>query len=92
MSAYVAIRFEVTNPEAYGRYRELAGPSVKAHGGSIVTMGAMEYLEGSDTATNFGMLEFPSDEQAKAWFESSEYQLARDARAGAGDMSIAVIS
>ena len=37
MSTYVTIRFEVSDPEAYARYRELAGPSVKSHDGNIVT-------------------------------------------------------
>lgn len=91
MSTYVLIRYEVTNEEAYARYRALAGPSVKLHGGSLVTKGTQSDLEGGDHLDQTLLLAFPSAEAAGAWFRSPEYSATREARAGAGEMRISII-
>ncbi|MFT5354052.1 MAG: hypothetical protein ACI9KE_001252 [Polyangiales bacterium] len=93
MSTHVIVRHEVTNEEAYAQYRTLAGPSVKLHGGSLVTKGTThEHLEGGDHLDHFVVLAFPSPEAAGAWFRSPEYIAARNARAGAGEMTLTIIS
>lgn len=92
MSTYALIRFEVTNEEAYANYRSLAAPSVDLHGGSFVAKGPVTHnLEGGDHLTNFALISFPSAEAVTAWYHSAEYSAAREARAGAGEMSVAII-
>jgi uncharacterized protein (DUF1330 family) len=93
MSTYALVRYEVTDEEAYARYRQLAGPSVKLHGGSVVTKGAAhQNLEGGDHLNQVVLIAFPSPEATTAWFNSPEYVAARRARAGAGEMSITILN
>lgn len=92
MTTHVAVRYNVTDEAAYRRYRELAGPSVLAYGGIFVTKGRVErHLEEMDDSTNFALIEFPSIETAVTWYESDDYQRARQARKGAGKMAISII-
>lgn len=93
MSTYALVRHQVTNEEAYGRYRVLAGPSVKLHGGRLVTKGTVHTeLEGDSPLDHMVLLAFPSPEAASAWFHSPEYTSAREARDGAGEMRISIFS
>ena len=47
MSAYVIVDVNVQNPDGYGEYRKLSGPSVEQYGGRfIVRGGAVGVAEG----------------------------------------------
>jgi uncharacterized protein (DUF1330 family) len=75
MPAYVIVEIEVTNPEGYATYREQAPSIVAAYGGKyIVRGGALDVLEGDWQPKRLVILEFPSVEQAKAWWSSEEYR------------------
>jgi uncharacterized protein (DUF1330 family) len=75
MAAYVIVEIEVLDPSRYERYKQLAGPSVAAYGGKyIVRGGATSVLEGDWQPKRIVVLEFPSAEQAKAWWNSEEYK------------------
>lgn len=74
MPAYVIVEIEVTDPEGYAAYRELAPPLVKSYGGKYVVRGGqVDVLEGDWQPNRLVILEFPSVEQAKAWWSSAEY-------------------
>lgn len=93
MNSFVLVRFRVDDPEAYARYRTLAGPSVVAHGGWFLLKGAVEeHLEGDDFAANVALIAFGSSEDARAWFASDAYSTARTAREGAGPMMLTLLS
>ena len=75
MPAYVIFDIHVDDPDAYAPYREPAGASVAAHGGRYLARGgAHEVLEGDWDIDRLVVLEFPSMEQARAWYSSAEYQ------------------
>ncbi len=81
MSAYVIVDVLVQNPEGYAEYRKLSGPSVELYGGHfIVRGGAVETAEGDWRPTRLVVIEFPSMEQAKTWYDSPEYTEARAIR------------
>ena len=81
MAAYVIFDIEVTDPDKFARYRELAPPAIAAYGGRYIARGGpTEVLEGSVTPNRVVILEFPSIERAKAWLESPEYREARELR------------
>ena len=40
MPAYVAVQAEVTDPERFKQYLELAGPTVVAFGGKVLSVGS----------------------------------------------------
>jgi uncharacterized protein (DUF1330 family) len=81
--AYVIVDMKITDPEQYKQYMAEAPAAVKAYGGKYVIRGGrFEALEGRWQPTRMAMLEFPSYEQAKAWYDSEQYRAARARRLG----------
>ncbi len=81
MAAYVIAEIDVTDPVGYEEYRKLGPPTVAAYGGKfIVRGGRTEVLEGSWTPKRLVILEFDGVEQAKAWWSSKEYSVAKQVR------------
>jgi uncharacterized protein (DUF1330 family) len=79
--AYVVVNVDVHDPERYREYVERAPESVARFGGRYVARaGRTEVLEGDWTPKRFVILEFPSYEDAKAWWESDEYADAKALR------------
>ena len=75
MTAYVIAEVEVTDPEGYGPYT-LAVPATIAHYGGrfLVRGGAADVLEGDWPALRRVIIEFPTVEAARAWWDSPEYE------------------
>lgn len=93
MSAYLVVRVEVTDPEQYTKYMALTPDAIAAHGGRFVARGGTtEVLEGPDETRRVVLIEFPSMEQARAFYSSPAYSEARAVRAGAATMEILAIS
>jgi uncharacterized protein (DUF1330 family) len=81
MSAYLVVQVEVTDPETYEGYKKLVAPTIEANGGRyLVRGGATETLEGEGAPGRLVILEFPSVEQAKAWWSSEEYRIPKGIR------------
>jgi uncharacterized protein (DUF1330 family) len=75
MPAYVILDIEVTDPDAYTAYRERSGATVEKHGGRFLVRGGdPATVEGGWAPQRIVVLEFPSEEQARAWYDSPEYQ------------------
>ena len=91
MSALWIAHVNVTDPEAYGRYAQAAGPVIAAHGGVFLAR-ASRYvqLEGNDRARNV-VARFPSVEHAVACYNSPEYQAALDHARGAAERDLVVV-
>jgi uncharacterized protein (DUF1330 family) len=90
--AYVIVDINVTDPVQYEQYRALAGPAVEAGGGRfIVRGGATEVLEGDRVPNRVVILEFPSMDAARAWYDSPQYVEARAAREGAATGSFIAV-
>jgi uncharacterized protein (DUF1330 family) len=81
MPAYVVVEIAVHDAQTYERYKQLAPPAIAAYGGRyLVRGGAMEVLEGSWSPPRFVILEFPTAERARAWWNSPEYAEAKAMR------------
>jgi uncharacterized protein (DUF1330 family) len=81
MAAYVIVDIEVHDPVRYAQYREMATPTVAAFGGRyLVRGGGVSILEGSWPTSRFVVLEFPTKEQARAWWDSDLYRPAKALR------------
>ena len=94
MSAYVIVDVAVTDPVRYEAYKEMAAPTVTAHGGRyIVRGGALEVLEGETPfhGKRLVILEFPDSTRAKAWLESAEYHEARQLRHATARTNMVVV-
>jgi uncharacterized protein (DUF1330 family) len=92
VSAYVVVETVVTDPERAARYRPLSGASVQRHGGRFLARGgAISVLEGSWDPKRVVVIEFPSVEKAREWYESEDYAVARKVREGAGEWRIVLV-
>lgn len=91
-SAYIIANVTVNNPEQYEEYKRLSTIAMKAHGAEVcIRGGKVEVLEGDWSPTRIVMLKFPTVEQAKAFYNSVEYEAARKAREGIAVMRMIVV-
>ena len=75
MAAYVIVDVEITDPALYAAYIRVVPPTIAKYGGRFpVRGGRAEMLEGSWSPKRVVVLEFPTFEQAMAWWESEEYR------------------
>jgi uncharacterized protein (DUF1330 family) len=90
--AYVVVDIDVTDPDRYAQYRELAAPAVEAAGGRyLVRGGSTEVFEGDRVPNRVVILEFPDMDAARAWYESDAYVAARRQREGAATGSLIAV-
>ncbi|MDH3400525.1 MAG: DUF1330 domain-containing protein [Chromatiales bacterium] len=75
--AYVIVRANVTDPEAYEEYKQHSGPAVARYGGHFLARGGLlETLEGDEEGCRVVLIEFPDLDTARRWYNSPEYQHA----------------
>jgi uncharacterized protein (DUF1330 family) len=66
---------------------------VAKHGGRyIVRGGELVLLEGQWDPGRIAIVEFPTLEAARRFYDSPEYKIARDARAGAAQMTLLAVN
>jgi uncharacterized protein (DUF1330 family) len=74
MAGYIIAEVQVTDPERYEEYRRQVEGTIAAYGGRyLVRGGKSEALEGDSPRGRHVVIAFDSYEQAKAWYDSSEY-------------------
>ncbi len=84
MPAYLIARVEVTDWSRYREYTKATPAAIQRYGGKfIVRGGEVVTLEGEPEVRRLVIIEFPSMEQAKAFYHSPEYAGAKSLRAGA---------
>ena len=75
MVAYVIAEIEVTNPEGYKAYTAVVPATIEKYGGRfLVRGGKTQVLEGDWPERRRVILEFPSMEAARRWYDSPEYE------------------
>ena len=93
MPAYVIVQVTVNDSVKYERYKQLAPPSIAAHGGRYLVRGApVETLEGSWHPTRFVVLEFPTEADARAWWSCEEYAPAKALRQAPADTEMILVA
>ncbi|MGV6849998.1 MAG: DUF1330 domain-containing protein [Marinibacterium sp.] len=91
MAALWIAHVTVTDPEAYGKYAELAGPAIAAHGGTFIARGGrFVQLEGKERPRNV-VARFPDVDAAVACYHSPEYQAALNHARGASERELLVV-
>ncbi len=91
--AYLVVDAKSTDPQAMQCYRDLAQVAVANFGGRYLVRGTpYAVLEGSDwRPQRLVIVEFPSLENARAFYDSPEYRVAREARAGVSDFDMLLV-
>ena len=81
----------VTDPEAYAKYAELAGPAIAKHGGHFIARGGRYVqLEGQERPRNV-VAKFPSVEAAETCYNSPEYQKALNHARDASERELLIV-
>jgi len=85
MSAYFLVDIrEVKDMAKMDEYRSHVAPTVEKFGGRyLVRGGPFEVVEGTYQPVRLAMLEFPSMEQARQWYDSEEYRELKKMRLAA---------
>lgn len=93
MPAYILVDCEVIDPARYEQYKALAPAAIARFGGRYLARGGETVkLEGDWTPGRVVLLEFPTLEAVRAFYDSPEYRAARDARRGAANMNMVAVA
>ena len=90
---YVIITEDIHDPAGMDAYGAASGGTVGAHGGSVLVVDAeVDVREGNWHGSRTVVLEFPSVDDARAWYESEGYQAAVPIRQAASTCNVAIVS
>ena len=93
MPAYLVVEVDVHDSKRYEDYKAMVPPSLEAYGGRfLVRGGKVENLEGDWAPQRFVLVEFPSVEQAKAWWASAGYAEAKALRQATATTQMIVVA
>ena len=91
MPGYVIANVVWKDSESLAVYKRLMPSSVKKYGGRfLVRGGATEVLEG-EWSPALVVIEFPTVEQARQWYNSEEYRPALEIRQRAADNELLIV-
>ena len=81
MPAYVIANVTIDDPVRYEDYKRMVPRTLTPFGGRFIVRGGnVEVLEGTWQPERLVILEFPSVDRARAWWNSQEYAEARALR------------
>lgn len=92
MKGYVIAQIDVQDPVRYADYVKLTPGTIEPFGGKFIARGGRaEKLEGDIAVNRVVVLEFPSFQQAKAWYESDGYRVAMAIRRSSSRGSLILV-
>ena len=81
MADYIVADIDITDPDEFRKYAQQAAATVERYGGKYLVPGRRpETVEGDWKAKRIVIIEFPSVEQAKTWYDSPEYSAIKGIR------------
>jgi uncharacterized protein (DUF1330 family) len=92
MPAYMIANVRFTNPEKAPEYGRQVPATIEKYGGRYLARGGQaEVAEGDWQLHRVAIVEFPSLEQAKRWYDSEEYRAIKDLRLEHADSQIVFV-
>ena len=92
MSAYFIVDIDIHDAAGLEEYRKQVPATITKYGGRfIVRGGKVEQLEGEWQPKRLVLLEFPSVEQARRWYDSEEYRPLKAMRLKASSSNLILI-
>ena len=92
MPAYLIAEVDVNDTAAYEEYKKITPGAVAAYGGKfIVRGGTVDSKEGGWKPTRLVVVEFPSMEQARKFYDSPEYAPALAIRLKAAKSKLVLV-
>ena len=81
MSAYFVARVNITDPEKYREYTSVTPGVIKQYGGKfVIRAGNMVTLDGPEVTDRIVVIEFETLEKVQEFYNSKEYQQAKELR------------
>ena len=81
MPAYLIAEIEITDAQGYAEYAKVVPATVEKFGGRFLVRGGKAHpLEGDWPDRRRVVIEFPSIEKARAWWDSPEYAKPKEMR------------
>jgi uncharacterized protein (DUF1330 family) len=92
MPAYLIADVTVKDPDRYRDYVRQVPATLEPYGGRFIARGgAVDPLEGGWRPGRLVIIEFPSVERARAWYDSPEYASARQLRWDTSDGRLVIV-
>jgi uncharacterized protein (DUF1330 family) len=92
MPAYIVVEVEVADPVRYEDYKRMVPASLAPFDGRfLVRGGKVENLEGEWSPKRLVIVEFPSMDKARAWWNSTEYAEAKALRQATAKTQMIVV-
>src|SRR5688500_36576 len=92
MPAYVIVEVSINDPVEYEAYKKLTPASIAAYDGKFIVRGEVsQSLEGNWQPERIVVLQFPSVERAKEWWDSPEYSQAKEIRHRSAETKMIVV-
>jgi uncharacterized protein (DUF1330 family) len=92
MAAYVIVEVNVTDPQLFQEYAKGVPATIAAYGGKYLVRGGMtETKEGGWSPKRVVVLEFPSMDQARKWYDSPQYKPLLAMRLKAADSKLILV-
>jgi uncharacterized protein (DUF1330 family) len=93
MPGYIIAKVKISDMDKYQQYMKATPATIFKYNGKIIVRGGENTtLEGEPINERVVVIEFPSLEMAKNWYNSIEYQNAKKLREGAAEASFYAIS
>jgi uncharacterized protein (DUF1330 family) len=92
MAAYFIVEIDVKDPELWKDYVARVPAVLHKYGGRYVVRGGkLETMEGEWRPKRVTIVEFPSVEQGKRWYDSEDYRELKDLRIRATDSRMILV-
>ncbi|WP_026952705.1 DUF1330 domain-containing protein [Algoriphagus mannitolivorans] len=92
MEAYILVQVDIYDNEVYEEYKKLTPSSLEPYGGEFVIRGLpVQALEGEWKHDRLVLLKFPSREKALEWYNSENYQKAKNIRQKASSANFFIV-
>jgi uncharacterized protein (DUF1330 family) len=92
--AFVILQILINNRDGYHQYASAGHQEIfdKFSAKIVASDEKVEIVEGSWPFTRTVLIEFPSRELARAWYESDEYQTVAGLRYGSATSNVVIVS
>jgi uncharacterized protein (DUF1330 family) len=92
MAAYLIAAIVVTDMDQYKKYIDRTPGVIERYGGHFIARGGETVtLEGAEETRRIVLVEFPSLQQARAFYDSAEYKEVKKLREGAAMVHLVAI-
>ena len=93
MAVYVLAQVKIQDAAGFAAYAAAFGPTIGPFEGRVLAVDDdPDVLDGEWPEGRSVVIEFPSHEQARAWYDSEPYQAASELRRAASISTMAVVA